>query len=136
VASVASKPPKLATIRKIALSLPQAEEVTYKGAPWFNIGSKSFALYWPKEEGRWIFKLPKPQQMMLFDTRPKTFSPMRAGKMVWSYVNVEDLDSAELKDLLTAAWRTIAPKKLQKETRYLEPSTASRAPRRSRSSNR
>ena len=135
MASVA-KPPKYAAIRKIALSFPQAEEVIYKGTPWFNIGSKSFALYWPKGDGRWIFKLPKPQQMMLFDTRPDTFSPMRAGKMVWSYVEVDHLDAAELRDLLEASWRVIAPKWLQKETGYLAPSTASRAPRRSRSSSR
>jgi hypothetical protein len=38
---------------------------------------------------------------------------MRAGKMVWSFVRVENLDAAELRDLLTAAWTTIATKKLQ-----------------------
>lgn len=103
-------PPKYAALKKIALSLPGAEEVWFHGHPWFNIGSKSFALFW---QGRWIFKLPKPQQMMLFDTRPDTFTPMRAGRMIWSFVVVEDLDTAELKDLLIAAWRTIAPKKLQ-----------------------
>ena len=103
-------PPKYAALKKIALGLPGAEEVWFHGHPWFNIGSKSFALFW---QGRWIFKLPKPQQMMLFDARPETFTPMRAGRKVWSFVAVQDLDNAELKDLLIAAWRTIAPKKLQ-----------------------
>jgi hypothetical protein len=102
-------PPKYATLKKIALSLPGAEEVWFHGHPRFNIGSKSFALFW---QGRWIFKLPKPQQMMLFDARPETFTPMRAGRMLWSFVAVENLDTAELKDLLVAAWGTIAPKKL------------------------
>jgi hypothetical protein len=107
-----STPPKLAAIRKIALGLPGASEIAFHGWPWFNIGTKSFALYDPRSE-RWILKLPKPQQMMLFDTRPETFAPMRAGKMVWSFVRVENLEAAELRDLLKAAWTTIATKKLQ-----------------------
>jgi hypothetical protein len=106
------KPPKYAAIRKIALSLPEAIEVMFHGEPWFQIGKSSFALYSPRE-GSWIFKLPKPQQMMLFDTRPETFRPMRAGKLVWSYVDVDNLDARELRDLLLAAWREIAPTKLQ-----------------------
>jgi hypothetical protein len=113
VAAAASrKPPKYATIRKLALALPAAEELMFHGEPWFNIGSKTFALY-AVRENRWIFKLPHDQQMMLFDARPETFSAMRAGRMVWSYVKVENLGTEELRDLLTAAWRTIAPKKLQ-----------------------
>jgi len=115
VASAASRPlklaPKLAAIRRIALSFPGTSELSHGGS-WFNVGTKTFALYWAKD-GRWIFKLPAHQQMMLFDARPETFSPMRAGRMVWSYVEVGHLDAAELKDLLAAAWRTVAPKKLQ-----------------------
>lgn len=105
-------PPKYAALKKMALSLPGAEEVWFHGHPWFNIGSKSFALFW---QGRWIFKLPKAQQMMLFDARPETFTPMRAGRMLWSFVAVENLDNAELKDLMIAAWRMVTPKKLQAE---------------------
>ncbi len=106
------KPVKYAAIRKIALSFPGTQEIVAFGVPWFNIGTKSFALY-DSRTGRWIFKLPQHQQMMLFDARPETFAPMRAGRMVWSYVEVGHLDAAELKDLLLAAWRTIASKKLQ-----------------------
>ena len=102
-------PPKYAALKKIALSLPGAEEVWFHGHPWFNIGSKSFALFW---QGRWIFKLPKPQQMMLFDTRPDTFTPMRAGRMVWSFVAVEDLDNtrevASSAELRGAAHRSVS----------------------------
>ena len=102
--------PKLAAIRKIALGFPGASEVIYKGWPWFNVGKKTFALY---NGERWIFKLPMAQQMMLFDTRPDAFAPMRAGKLLWSFVRVEDLDAAELRDLLEGSWRVVAPKKLQ-----------------------
>jgi hypothetical protein len=102
-------PPKLGVIRKIALGLPQAREVEDRLGLWFNVGKKSFALYSGR---RWIFKLPMAQQMMLFEARPETFAPMRAGKLLWSFVAVENLDAAELRDLLYAAWTVVAPKKL------------------------
>ena len=107
-----AKPPKYATLKKIALSLPGAQEVVDRHGHWFNIGSKSFALYGMPSE-KWVFKLPMAQQMMLFDTRPQIFTPMRAGRLLWSYVAVEHLDTAELRDLLIASWRVVAPKKLQ-----------------------
>ena len=106
------QPPRCAFIRRVALSLPGAGEQYYKG-PRFHVGGKAFAHGWVPE-GTWLFKLPHHQEMMLFDTRPKTFTPMRSGAMLWAYVRVEDLDAAELKDLIRAAWRMVAPKKLQR----------------------
>jgi hypothetical protein len=108
----AAKAPKLGQIRKLALGLPGAHEVPDHVWPWFNVGKKTFAFY-HADRSRWILKLPMAQQMMLFDTRPETFTPMRAGKLLWSFVKVEDLDAQELRDLLKAAWTVVAPKKLQ-----------------------
>ncbi|HEX2591449.1 MAG TPA: hypothetical protein VHL34_08125 [Rhizomicrobium sp.] len=109
----AAKPPRLAAIRKIALSFPQAWENEWYGDPWFQVGKSSFALYSSKE-GAWIFKLPQAHQMVLFESRPDTFWPMRAGRLLWSFVRVEDLDSGELRARLESAWRMIAPKKVQR----------------------
>jgi len=109
----AAKAPKVTQIRKIALSFPGAHEVPDHVWPWFNVGKKTFALY-HADRNQWIFKLPMAQQMMLFDTRPDTFTPMRAGKLLWSFVKVEDLEADELRDLLKAAWTVVAPKKFQK----------------------
>jgi hypothetical protein len=113
----ALKAPKLAQVRKIALGFPGAHEVPDHVWPWFNVGKKTFALY-HADRNRWILKLPHSQQMMLFDARPETFEPMRAGRMVWSYVRIEDLDAQELRDLLRSAWTTVAPKRIVKA--YLE----------------
>jgi len=107
------KLPKYATIKSIALGFPGAHEVVFHGWPWFNVGKKTFALYSDKDKS-WIFKLPHHQQMMLFDARPESFRPMIAGRLIWSFVRVEDLDRAELRDLLEAAWRMVAPKTLQR----------------------
>jgi len=109
----AAKPPKYALLRKIALSLPGTQEVIDRHGHWFNIGTKSFALHGWTPNGQWIFKLPMARQMMLFDTRPETFRPMRAGRLLWSFVAVENLSDAELRDLLVAAWRVVASRKLQ-----------------------
>jgi hypothetical protein len=106
IANVA-KPAKYAAIKRIALALPGAHEELTRHGCWFNVGTKTFALYWEKD-ARWIFKLPHDRQEILFEARPETFTPMRAGRLLWSYVRVEDLDGRELKHLLTAAWGMVA----------------------------
>ena len=105
------KPPKYAVIKRLALSFPGASEQGHRHGPWFVVGKKVFALYCDKEE-LWIFKLPEHQVMMLVEARPEVFSPMKSGSMLWIYVDVEKLGRAELRDYLTAAWRTVAPKKI------------------------
>ena len=106
------QPPKYAAIKKTALALPGASEVDY-GGPWFNVGTKTFVCYSIEKE-RWIFKLPKDRQTMYFEVRSETFTPMRAGALLWSYVEVRNLGAAELRELVIAAWRMVATKKLQR----------------------
>jgi hypothetical protein len=101
----------LADIRRAALALPGAEELDSHGGAWFNVGKKTFVLFWKPHE-RWIFKLPKPRQELLFEARPDVFKPYRAGAMVWSYVAIEELTKAEIQSLVTDAWTTIVPKKV------------------------
>jgi hypothetical protein len=103
---------KGAFVRRVALSLPGAQETDYKG-PRLAVANKAFIHGWAAE-ARWMFKLPHHQEMMLFDARPETFAPMRAGPMLWSYVRVEDLDAGELRHLIVAAWRMVAPKRLSR----------------------
>jgi hypothetical protein len=114
VAARVAKPPKYAAIKRIALALPEAHEVLTRHGYWFNVGKKTFAVYWDKD-GRWIFKLPHDRQEFLFEVRPETFTPFKAGAMLWSYVRVADLDGPELKELLTAAWSTVVKRSLAKE---------------------
>ena len=123
---------KCAFIRRVALALPGAEETDYKG-PRLAVANKAFIHGWAPE-GRWVFKLPHHQEMMLFDARPETFAPMRAGPMLWSYVRVQDLDAAELRQLIVAAWRMVAAKRLSRgvDSDGKTVNTASPQPRRSR----
>jgi len=100
-------------VRRIALALPGAVELQDHGGNWFNVGKKTFVLYgFPS--ARWLFKLPKPRQELLFEVRPDVFQPYRAGEMLWSYVDVDALEVDEIKSLVTDAWTTIVPKKVAK----------------------
>ena len=98
-------------IRRIALALPGAVELQDHGGNWFNVGKKTFVLYgFPS--ARWLFKLPKPRQELLFEARPDVFQPYRAGAMLWSYVDVAALEPNEVESLVTDAWTEVAPKKI------------------------
>jgi hypothetical protein len=100
-------------IRRIALALPDAVELQDHGGNWFNVGKKTFVLYgFPS--ARWLFKLPKPRQELLFEARPDVFQPYRAGAMLWSYVDVAALELDEVESLVTDAWTEVAPKKVVK----------------------
>lgn len=103
----------LADIRKAALALPGAREVEWYGAPGFNVGKKTFVCAWAREQ-RWIFKLPKPQQELLFEVRPDVFQPYRAGAMLWSYVAIEKLTRPEAATYVTEAWTTVVSKKVSR----------------------
>ncbi|MEJ1967315.1 MAG: MmcQ/YjbR family DNA-binding protein [Rhizomicrobium sp.] len=108
----ARKPPRYAFVKRVALRLPGTQEVIDRHGFWFNIGKKTFALYGGKS-GRWILRLPKHQVAMLAEAAPDIFAPMRAGALLWLYVDVEKLGAEEMRAYVTAAWRYTAPKKLQ-----------------------
>jgi hypothetical protein len=108
------KPPKYAAMKRLCLSLPSAVEIADRHGQWFNVGKKTFALYWSRGD-KWILKLPKHQVMMLIEARPEIFTPMRAGAMLWAYVDVTKLNAGELRDYVAAAWRCVVPKKVSRE---------------------
>ncbi len=102
--------------------MPGAEEITYRGNPWFNVGSKTFAL---GLDDRTILKLEKSHQEFLFEVRPDTFSKFTFGPNVWAYVELDHLDAAELADLVREAWARVVPKKVSRP--YLASLTAAAA---------
>jgi hypothetical protein len=113
----------LEDLRRLALALPGAWETEWYGEPWFQVGKKSFAL---RSKDRFILKLDREHQHFLFEVRPETFQPCKVGTGgVWSYVVLEDIDEAELADLVLEAWSTIVPKKVSRD--YLPSRTPSRA---------
>ena len=75
------------------------------------MGKKTFACDFG---GRTILKLDKGHQELLFEIRPEVFSKCRVGTGYWSYVALDQLDEAELADLVLEAWASIVPKKISR----------------------
>lgn len=98
-------------IRAVALTLPGAWENDWKGHPLFQVGRKGFVQTW---RGRIIMKLDRDHQELLFEARPDVFSPMIAGALRWSWVEIDALDADEIADLVLEAWTCIVPKKVSR----------------------
>jgi hypothetical protein len=75
------------------------------------VGKKTFACHFGD---RAILKLDKGHQELLFEIRPETFSRCKVGVGYWSFVELDDLDEAELAALLLEGWSSIVPKKVSK----------------------
>ena len=46
--------------------------------------------------------------------RPETFQKFTFGPNVWSYVELDHVDAAELADLVLEAWSQVVPKKVSR----------------------
>ncbi|MGH6956031.1 MAG: MmcQ/YjbR family DNA-binding protein [Caulobacteraceae bacterium] len=98
-------------VRAAALALPGAGETQFHGEPWFTVGSRGFVQAW---RGRALMKLEKGRQELLFEARPEVFSPMVAGALRWSWVEIEALDAEEVASLVQEAWAQVVPKKVSR----------------------
>jgi len=101
------------SLRRIALSLPEAYEQDHFGGPSWRVAKKIFASCSPGKN-RATLKLDRDQQMILFEVRPETFSPAVWGALVWTYVELDRIEYDELAELVKLAWRQVAPKALLK----------------------
>jgi hypothetical protein len=59
-------------------------------------------------------KLERRHQEQLFDIRPEVFSPMVAGRLRWSWVEIEALEDDEAAALVREAWTQVVPKKVSR----------------------
>lgn len=101
--------------RKIALSLPMAEESSHHGTPDFRVKGKIFATFYTLDT--MVLKLPMEEHTALIDTQPEVFSSNWAGggKFGWTRVELSAMNKKGLEPLVVMAWRTVATKTLQKE---------------------
>jgi hypothetical protein len=75
------------------------------------VGSKGFVQTW---RGRVLMKLEKGHQELLFEARPDVFSPVVAGRLRWSWVEIEALEAEEAAALVREAWTQVVPKKVSR----------------------
>jgi hypothetical protein len=99
--------------RKLALSLPEAEEQDHRGHPSFCVRGKIFATLWPSEM-RGVLKLAVQDQADLIRTNSKAFSLNPWSKQGWTDMNLAHITPTECKQLMEEAWRRVAPKRLAK----------------------
>lgn len=108
----------LQRVRRLCLSLPETFEKLSHGEPTFFVGKKVFAMFanHHHHDGHLAVWVPAPTgfQAMLIEAAPeKFFKPPYVGVRGWIGIEPGRLSDDELASHLRAAYRLIAPKKLQ-----------------------
>lgn len=100
------------TVRREALSLPEATELETWGTPTFRVRKKIFAMFAEGQREAWV-KSTHDEQRALTSMDPDTFFvPPYVGPSGWVGVRISSVDRDEMRELLTEAWRMTAPKRL------------------------
>jgi len=102
--------------RKIALSLPEAEERAHMGHPDFRVAGKIFATVGYPDKTRGMVKLSPEDQHNFSQDYPEAFIPVKGtwGRRGATSVDLKTAQKDALAKALHAAWRNMAPKRLRK----------------------
>ncbi|MFC5884550.1 MmcQ/YjbR family DNA-binding protein [Kitasatospora sp. CM 4170] len=99
----------------MALALPGAEQQPTWEIETLRVRAKIFAMGSP-EGGSVSVKASKEDQAELLAAEPEVFDyPAYVGRHGWIGVRLDRVDPAELRELLTEAWRRTAPKRMVRE---------------------
>jgi hypothetical protein len=100
--------------RRLALSLPQAEERAHMNHPDFRVGGKIFATLGYPDKSRAMVKLSPEQQHYFSKDHPDVFAPVKGawGLRGATTVHLKAADKETLRNAIRAAWRNTAPKRL------------------------
>jgi hypothetical protein len=103
-------------VRTAALSLPETNEKSSYGMPGFRVRTKGFARLHEQPGVLMLWCADLSEKEALIASDPKTFftTPHYDGYSS-VLVRLARIDSEELLDLLTAAWRSRAPRRLLEE---------------------
>lgn len=101
-------------LRALALSLPGAEESSHFDQPDFRVRNRIFATLSLDRGLTWI-KVSHDDMLALSQADPDTYEAQPWGKSSWVGVRLDRIDPGELRELVTEAWRGIAPRRLQAE---------------------
>ena len=96
-------------VRKIALSLPEVEEQQHHGHPDFRIRKKIIVTLWP-DDLRAVVKLSIADQTALAQASSAAFSLDGWSHQGWTNIDLGNIDEHTLRDVITTAWRNVAPK--------------------------
>src|SRR5438128_9718666 len=114
-----------ADFRRIALSLPGAEEGSHMGSPDFRVGGRIFATLASQNQGYGNLMLTPKQQAELVAEQPDMFVPIAGG---WGRMGMtHDRLAATSEDVLAGALRTAWRLRIEKNARTGEKKRASAA---------
>jgi hypothetical protein len=97
----------LSDFRRIALSMPETEELNGMGYPNFRTGRKSFATI---EDQVVVVRLTRDQQATFVATAPEVFAPDSSGwgKLGNTVIRLEVADEATVHIAVATAWSNVA----------------------------
>jgi hypothetical protein len=111
----------LPRLRELCLALPEATERLSHGEPtWFVRGKKVFTMYASHHHddrvGFWCPAPPGDQEALVADEPERFFRPPYVGGLGWLGVYLDvPVDWEEIREIVTDAYRCVAPKKLVAE---------------------
>jgi hypothetical protein len=101
----------LDTVRSLALALPEVVETTSYGTPSFKLRRKMVARL--RETDVLVVRIDLADKDFLIQSRPETyFTTAHYDGYPALLVRLPAIDRDELRELLTAAWRFVAPARL------------------------
>jgi len=129
---------KVADFRRIALSLPGAEESSHMGQPDFRVGGRIFATLASAKQGYGNLMLNLEQQKAFVEEMPEVFLPIPGGwgRMGMTHIRLAAASEDVLHGALHTAWKLRVEKNGKagaKRSARKERAGARRSPRRRRS---
>ena len=93
--------------RRIALSLPGAEESSHMGSPDFRVGGRIFATLAYQQQGYGNLMLSPEQQAAFVGEAPDVFLPIAGGwgRMGMTHIRLAEADEDVLAGALRVAWQ-------------------------------
>ncbi|HTS83598.1 MAG TPA: MmcQ/YjbR family DNA-binding protein [Usitatibacter sp.] len=96
--------------RRIAMSLPEAEERQHHGHPDFRVNGRIFATLWP-DQYRAVVKLAIPDQIALVQMDPSAFSLNGWSRQGYTTVDLKHIDVSRLRTVMESAWTNVCAKR-------------------------
>jgi len=100
------------TIRRFALSLPEAEERETWETATFRVRSKIFSMFSEEERHVWAKSTFDEQRALVAMYPDVFFVPPYVGPSGWVGAVVSRVDPGEMRELVLEAWRLTAPLEL------------------------
>jgi hypothetical protein len=105
----------IATLRRLALALPDVEEGTAYGTPAWRVRKKLFARLREDQETVAV-RVDRGERELLLGAEPEVFSITEHYRpYAWMLVRVAAIPEDELAEVLEDSWRRAAPKRLVRE---------------------